>query len=546
MIFRSLHKKDNIKNIRQIEIVLLLQFGIDIRDFPTDAPKCNSNDFIDSIIDYCDEKLKILSNNNHFFVGNEFNSTNVLKRSAIFSVYNTVCALLDDKSTLPLETIRNDFDPTKEELSKLRIGITDSGKNTRISSKFFSNNNTYLYDSIVPLEDEMPKKKDDETVKKQLYKFGAHASMLLMWKYNSFNIIDTLKENPKPLSVKELKNIINRYLKPIDVIKNAIGRNGANINYGAHKPQYLNDYAVLETVTNAKLLRSILTILCYLIYNGHDLSSSILKIFMKSLEIPGIFCRDYWLYKIIEIFEFIENKEEFKYEGLHIIENFKNADKLGTILYNEKKPYEMQYLEWQRDFNIIINYVTKILIPIYENTLFLLIYKALNNSECTDDMKILKIMKNKIEEYIMIKKDNVSIFDYGIYNCNNTLKPYFYTEFVEMGGCSNRYKLSENSEKINWEYIYDKINWHKNSSNLVLIQQFIFDFFKYMREHKKQGAYLYDYTVTYDSFSINKLLGKHSGNVSYSDANMFNSLRGQLIYTNIQQSINDYKIDDQK
>jgi hypothetical protein len=324
--------------------------------------------------------------------------------------------------------------------------------------------------------------------------------MLMMWKQKQFKVVDGIGIKTRPLTPSRLKKTVNNYMNIYKQIESAIGTKGEHVLYRSRKAGYINDFAVLETITNVKLLNAILTILCYLVYKGHDLTGFIMDTLLHAIELPGVLNRDFWLYVLIES---IADKEKFSYLGLQYTKYFEKNDSIGELLISEGENYARQYVSWQMNFRKVLILISDLVLPVYDSTLFVLLYRYCYLYSISSQ-DTLRLMKSIIETHLSVAGDSI-IDDYGIYiddaDDAQVLRYDRITEMWSNGAISKNGKY----HKVSWSELFDKINWNKNKSNYQMLEEFVFRFFDKMKQYQTGKNRSCTYGVTRDSFSFRRL-----------------------------------------
>ena len=513
MFFNSIFSENYKEEMKEAEIVLNLQFFIDTSIPPTYycerysfndnhiTPKLNNvNDILNHCNKICEHILDF--DNNHIYKNSKFDKKD-FSICSLIAVYNTVCELLSNNYIKRFGY---------KKLSEKSKYLNDNETYFFYKNKVFKKDkNRYLYKAI-------NEHINPQNVSKNKLSFFSHELILnLMFDFNSYDINTYISRISHSSRWDRFENNIFSYLQYYNILRKTTFLNKIESdNYVIDTPsltkllenteefsKYLNHKYVFESLYNIDIFEDILSCALYILYNGYGLIDYVIDSFIKIMDIPSIYLRN----RILFIFFnrlFTGKDVDFDYFGSL------KSNAVMTYLYKSFADDNVKYTLWGIGFRNAVELFSRIIIPIYDNTLFILLYKFYEqnptdikpNDVYTNPDNTLLLMKREIEKCLMEHLDIIFGEKRWGFNYNNdkweivdTIIPTYYNPKGIHTVDGINYK---NSNAENIRCLLDKI---KNKQS-VYKKESLKDFLNKLFTHMEKKPVKKRYNITKNTFSF--------------------------------------------
>lgn len=410
MLINSIFSENYLDEMKKADLILKLQLFINT-DTPYDPQKEPPRKFksskvkddeeedprsriISNILDHCLDICEPVTMFRSSMVYKGIYDKSAFKVAAAISVYNTVCELIYSKHKAI------GYTDISELLDKIHMTIDGMYKKNH---SFKLGKSGYIHRSIN--EHINP---ETESRKKISY-FAYNTSILLMDRYSEFKL-DKWKNSINKCSRwdKLEKNILNydyltdKVISNLDIFEN----NEVFENFKENKTanlinkysMYINNIYAFETIINKYLYEDILKFALYLLYYDYDLNDHLINTLVKFIDMPSVYSRNQLLFFFL--LKLKGNINDFEYfETL-------NSSNLGMrIEVNEYVTKDAIYSRWVNNLETARKLFTGTVIPVFENALFILLYKYFNdNNQSTDFNDNHRIFICTPQRFILINR----------------------------------------------------------------------------------------------------------------------------------------------
>lgn len=512
MLINSIFSENYLDETEKADLILKLQLFINT-DAPYDPQKkpkrevksSNKKDdddedprslIISNILDHCLDICEPVIMFGSSMVYKGIYDKSAFEVAALISVYNTVCELIYSKH----KTIG--YTDISELLDKIHMTIDGMYKKNH---SFKLGKSGYIHRSINEHINS-----ETESHKKISY-FAYNTSILLMDRYSEFKL-DKWKNAINKCSRwdKLEKNILNydyltdKIISKLDIFEN----NEEFENFKEYKKPYLinkysmyiNNIYAFETIINKYLYEDILKFALYLLYCDYDLNDHLINTLVKFIDMPSVYSRNQLLFFFL--LKLKGNINDFEY---YKTLNSSNAGM--KIEVNEYVTKDAIYSHWINNLETARKLFTGTVIPVFENALFILLYKHFNNNNQSTNFNdkdyieapenVLIKMKAEIEWYLIKRADIILRYHkFDLYKKGDDL-------FVSKNPINK-------SEAVSIIELIEMVKRKKNALHKEELKKLVYKFFDYMDTHPQRQQY----NLTEETFDLrNSVLSKDEQSV---------------------------------
>lgn len=503
MLINSIFSENYLDEMEKADLILKLQLFINtdapydpqkkpLRKFKSSKEKDDEEEdprslIISNILDHCLDICEPVTMFGSSMVYKGIYDKSAFKVAALISVYNTICELIYS------EHKAIGYSDISELLDKIHMTIDG----------MYKKNHSFKLDESGYIHKSINKHINSETKShKKISYFAYNTSILLMDRYSEFKL-DKWKNAINKCSRwdKLEKNILNYDVFTDKVISNLniFENNEESENFKNYEALYLinkyslyiNNIYAFETIINKYLYEDILKFALYLLYCDYDLNDYLINTLVKFIDMPSVYSRNQLLFFFL--FKLKGNINDFEY-----FETLNSSNVGMKIEVNEYVTKDAIYSHWINNLETARKLFTGTVIPVFENALFILLYKYFNdkNHKETPENVLIK-MKTEIEWYLINHTDTIFREDkFDIYKNGDDL-------FISKNPINK-------SEAVSIIDLLEMVKRKKNPLHKEGLKKLVYKFFDYMDTHPQKQQY----NLTEETFDLRSaVLSKNEQNV---------------------------------